>query len=169
MVTMEDMERARYAGNDKSAPTYDQICKPKQFPTPTTQDAKNNGTPSQMERNTKPLNAEVGGSLNPTWVEWLMGWPLMWTSTEPMPQGTWIAWQRTFRVVLIDSVALETVKSQPPCNSLGKSLVEDSDEKSIPVILTKEEAEAVEWMLNHFQILLRALAKIKGGSADHGV
>jgi hypothetical protein len=25
------------------------------------------------------LNAEVGGPLNPTWVEWLMGWPLGWT------------------------------------------------------------------------------------------
>jgi hypothetical protein len=49
------------------------------WPTPTAQDAKNNGAPSQMERNTKPLNAQVGGALNPTWVEWLMGWPLGWT------------------------------------------------------------------------------------------
>jgi hypothetical protein len=51
----------------------------KLWPTPTVQDSENNGAPSQMERNTKPLNAEVGGSLNPTWVEWLMGWPLGWT------------------------------------------------------------------------------------------
>ena len=49
------------------------------WPSPTCQDAKNNGAPSQMVRNTKPLNAEVGGPLNPTWVEWLMGWPLGWT------------------------------------------------------------------------------------------
>ncbi len=51
----------------------------KQWPTPTVQDSANNGPPSQMRRNTKPLNAEVGGPLNPTWVEWLMGWPLGWT------------------------------------------------------------------------------------------
>jgi len=51
----------------------------KQWPTPTAQDTKNNGAPSQMERNTKPLNAEIGGPLNPLWVEWLMGWPLGWT------------------------------------------------------------------------------------------
>jgi hypothetical protein len=51
----------------------------KRWPTPTVQDSKNNGAPSQMVRNTKPLNAEVGGPLNPTWVEWLMGWPLGWT------------------------------------------------------------------------------------------
>ena len=25
------------------------------------------------------LNDSVGGQLNPTWVEWLMGWPLGWT------------------------------------------------------------------------------------------
>ena len=23
----------------------------------------------------------TGGSLNPTWVEWLMGWPLGWTDS----------------------------------------------------------------------------------------
>ena len=46
------------------------------FPTPTCQDASNNGGKSQKLRNTKPLNAEVGGALNPMWVEWLMGWPL---------------------------------------------------------------------------------------------
>jgi hypothetical protein len=51
-------------------------------PTPTTQDASNNGPASQMERNTKPLNAEVGGPLNPRWVEWLMGWPDGWTDSH---------------------------------------------------------------------------------------
>jgi hypothetical protein len=51
------------------------------FPTPTTQDAANNGGPSQSERNTPPLNAVVGGTLNPDWVEWLMGWPVGWTDT----------------------------------------------------------------------------------------
>ena len=49
------------------------------LPRPTVQDASNNGGPSQMERNTPPLNAVAGGALNPTWVEWLMGWPLGWT------------------------------------------------------------------------------------------
>jgi hypothetical protein len=27
----------------------------------------------------KNLNDQIGGQLNPTWVEWLMGWPLGWT------------------------------------------------------------------------------------------
>lgn len=52
------------------------------WPTPTTQDASNNGVPSQYNRNSLPLNAEVGGSLNPDWVEWLMGFPTGWTALE---------------------------------------------------------------------------------------
>jgi hypothetical protein len=50
------------------------------FPTPTVQDASNNGGPSQYDRNSLPLNALIGGSLNPTWVEWLMGFPSEWTA-----------------------------------------------------------------------------------------
>jgi DNA (cytosine-5)-methyltransferase 1 len=30
------------------------------------------------------LSTQVGGALNPTWVEWLMGWPLGWTDLEPL-------------------------------------------------------------------------------------
>ena len=55
---------------------------PRRFPTPTAQDASNNGASGQQRRNTKPLNAEIGGALNPAWVEWLMGFPLGWTAYE---------------------------------------------------------------------------------------
>jgi hypothetical protein len=30
------------------------------------------------------LTERVGGKLNPTWVEWLMGWPLGWTDLKPL-------------------------------------------------------------------------------------
>jgi hypothetical protein len=52
------------------------------FPTPTVNDAKNNNPPSQRAENgrhSNPLNVIAGGSLNPNWVEWLMGFPLGWT------------------------------------------------------------------------------------------
>lgn len=64
------------------------------WPTPTVQDAKNNGAPSQMERNTKPLNAECGGALNPPWVEWLMGWPIGWTDLQPLATVKFRQWLR---------------------------------------------------------------------------
>ena len=52
------------------------------LPTPTTQDASNNGGASQYNRNSLPLNAEIGGALNPMWVEWLMGFPIGWTDLK---------------------------------------------------------------------------------------
>lgn len=32
------------------------------------------------------------GELNPEWVEWIMGWPIGWTSLEPMPAENFSAW-----------------------------------------------------------------------------
>jgi hypothetical protein len=82
------------------------------WPTPTVQDAENDAGPSQWSRNSDPLNVAVkrwptptsadglggpgnsgrdggenlrtaaGGQLNPTWVEWLMGFPAGWTDCE---------------------------------------------------------------------------------------
>ena len=50
------------------------------WPTPTARDWRSGKASSEtMERNARPLSEVVGGLLNPTWVEWLMGWPLGWT------------------------------------------------------------------------------------------
>lgn len=35
-----------------------------------------------MERNSRPLSEQIGGQLNPTWCEWLMGFPEGWTDLE---------------------------------------------------------------------------------------
>ena len=32
--------------------------------------------------------------LNPTWVEWLMGWPLGWTDLKPLETGRFRSWQQ---------------------------------------------------------------------------
>ncbi len=48
---------------------------PGQFPTPSSREkSPNNTLPDQIERQ--------GGQLNPTWVEWLMGYPQHWTLVE---------------------------------------------------------------------------------------
>jgi hypothetical protein len=62
------------------------------FPTPTVNDSKNNGAPSQAKRNSPNLNSVIGGSLNPTWVEWLMGWPLGWTDLRPLEMDKFRQW-----------------------------------------------------------------------------
>lgn len=56
----------------------------KQYPTPTCHNAKETNAPSESSRNTPTLAAQAGGKLNPTWVEWLMGWPLGWTDLKPL-------------------------------------------------------------------------------------
>lgn len=36
----------------------------------------------------------VGGQLNPTWVEWLMGWPIEWTDLKPLGMAKFRSWQQ---------------------------------------------------------------------------
>jgi hypothetical protein len=35
-----------------------------------------------------------GGQLNPTWVEWLMGWPIEWTDLKPLETDKFQRWQQ---------------------------------------------------------------------------
>jgi len=57
------------------------------FPTPTAHNSKECNSPSEQNRNTPTLATHAGGKLNPTWVEWLMGWPLAWTDLKPLEMG----------------------------------------------------------------------------------
>lgn len=41
------------------------------------------------EESVSPVNA----SLNPEWVEWLMGWPIGWTSLEPLSKESFEQWR----------------------------------------------------------------------------
>lgn len=53
------------------------------LPTPCARDWKDNGkSPAELQRNTKTLATHAGGKLNPTWVEWLMGWPIEYTVSK---------------------------------------------------------------------------------------
>ena len=74
------------------------------FPTPqANEDAA--GTPrGNMQRmlgNCVEVRGETqeewaGGSLNPNWVCWLMGWPLGFTAPTPLSPVAWAAWQQAF-------------------------------------------------------------------------
>jgi hypothetical protein len=77
------------------------------WPTPTVSDSKARATPSVTARRREigkqiALEAEVketnptGGSLNPTWVELLMGWPENWTCLEPISHVKYIQWLMEF-------------------------------------------------------------------------
>jgi len=85
-------------GNGPSGNELGRAVNQEMFPTPTARDWKS-GKASQttMDRNSRPLSEQIGGSLSPPWVEWLMGWPLGWTSLQPMPRETFAAWQKAFQ------------------------------------------------------------------------
>ena len=41
------------------------------------------------------LTQQAGGTLNPLWVEWLMGWPIGWTDCEPLETDKFQQWLRS--------------------------------------------------------------------------
>lgn len=83
-----ELNRQDRTGTGEDLATW--VAKSIRLNTPTAQDASNNAGPSQVGRDS--LNSQVGGALNPDWVEVLMGWPQGWTSLDPMPPGRLAAW-----------------------------------------------------------------------------
>jgi hypothetical protein len=102
----EALER-QYQNNRKGRTTHatlrEQVVYPppkEMFPTPTMRDYKGaNGFETTKKKMAEGLRAHmgqlpnavqhleqkpIGGTLNPTWVEWLMGWPLEWTDLKPL-------------------------------------------------------------------------------------
>ena len=76
--------------NDKN-PNLETVVARTMWPTPTAHISKEGGYPSEYSRNTTTLTAEAtisegkphsSGSLNPQWVEWLMGYPEGWTDLK---------------------------------------------------------------------------------------
>jgi hypothetical protein len=55
---------------------------PEMWPTPTV--CGNYNRKGASATSGDGLATVVGGKLNPTWVEWLMGWPLGWTDLKPL-------------------------------------------------------------------------------------
>jgi hypothetical protein len=73
-------------GNRKSPNLGTQV----HWPTPRTKGmCGGSGAWDLLNKNTtveeaRQMGAGNGGKLNPTWVEWLMGWPLGWTDLKPL-------------------------------------------------------------------------------------
>jgi hypothetical protein len=88
-ASQREMDRSiRVRGNPSSLA----IAVQAKWPTPKVQDSRHAKTRHLNESDDhwksnlgEVVSAQVnGGSLNPTWVEWLMGWPLGWTDLKPL-------------------------------------------------------------------------------------
>ena len=69
------------------------------WPTPTVEGNRNRKGLSEksgdgLETAVKRLEDQNGGPLNPTWVEWLMGWPIGWTSCDVLATDKFHRWQQ---------------------------------------------------------------------------
>lgn len=63
------------------------IAVAKQLPTPTARDWRHGSANQPLEKmrlNDTIAHEGNGGQLSPDWVEWLMNWPIGWTSLEPL-------------------------------------------------------------------------------------
>lgn len=97
----ENRSGARHAGDDlATAVERDRITTVGMFTTPKTSPsgpdfARENREGSRGDDLVTQV-AKMDGSaalLNPDWVEWLMGWPIGWTSTNPLPQESIHDWK----------------------------------------------------------------------------
>jgi hypothetical protein len=51
------------------------------------------GSGARAKLRTMVTPEELNGSLNPRWVEWLMGWPIGWTALPPLETAKFHEWQ----------------------------------------------------------------------------
>jgi hypothetical protein len=85
---------AKHSGYAKSGPgmadklSYAVV----RYQTPVARMWKDASHPSEHKRNSPTLAMQAGGTLNPTWVEWLMGWPLGWTDLKPLEMDKYHSW-----------------------------------------------------------------------------
>ncbi len=95
----------------------------KRWPTPTESFAARGGIiqPESNHDTEKGFREKdpsmTGGQLNPTWVEWLMGWPLNWTSLEVLSKENIDEWHdKTLRAVWWTNDPSEVAERQAGCN-----------------------------------------------------
>ena len=85
--TVSDIYTANLKSTQQSEGSMHSVTLPQavqKFPTPVARMWKDMNCPSEHRRDSLPLAAIAGGALNPTWTEWLMGWPLEWTDLKPL-------------------------------------------------------------------------------------
>lgn len=104
-VADDAVSRAKGKWNSRGEPKLSgQVLSPAHWPTPNASDGRKWSNQSLAERKAKGqqvrLNTAVspdggaGGLLSPTWVEWLMGWPLGWTDLKPLEMARFHEWRQ---------------------------------------------------------------------------
>lgn len=90
--------KGNYNRKGLSKSSGDGLATAVRFRTPNATDGAKWSKQTQAEREAKGQQVrlchqlDAGGALNPTWVEWLMGWPLGWTALQPLEMDRFREW-----------------------------------------------------------------------------
>ncbi len=71
----------------------------KMYPTPGVHETSGGATNPAIRKvqgHHVKLKDKIGGQLNPTWVDWLMGFPIGWTDLEPLETHKFQSWLKQF-------------------------------------------------------------------------
>ena len=71
---------------------------------PTAATGKAEGSQATMEFEQQAAERQVGGQLNPTWVEWLQGFPIEWTVLDVSEMPKFRSWLRSHGRSLRDAM-----------------------------------------------------------------
>lgn len=85
----KDRKRSR---KSKAAGTGLTLLEKVLFMTPNTRGVDGGSHGRKAAKKNGTFVTHSGGKLNPTWVEWLMGWPLGWTDLKPLETGKFQQW-----------------------------------------------------------------------------
>ena len=110
--------------------SLESMARGQQWPTPNASNWKS-GKASQKthDKNSRPLREQVGGSLNPDWVEWLMGWPFLWTCLESTDKKYYNIWYETsttneaMRVLRDNNYSQKMEKWQAGCDMENQTVL----------------------------------------------
>ena len=76
---------------------------------------------SEDER--KAFRAGNGGALNPDWVEWLMGWPVGWTSLMPLDCRKYYKWLSGYNREPSEKITQTKENRTPRLKAIGNGQV----------------------------------------------
>ena len=85
----------------KVRPSLETMARQGMWPTPAAGNRKGTGgghpglgggTGNKRKLVAMGMEAMGTGQLNPDWVEYLMGWPVGWSSSSPLPDSAWADW-----------------------------------------------------------------------------
>lgn len=79
------------SGNELGRAVNQRLTKDGLYTTPCADDTGHRKNP--YAQGGVALSSQVGGSLNPPWVEWLMGWLIGWTDLKPLAMDKYRQWR----------------------------------------------------------------------------